>query len=67
MNLKDKSRYEYKAIQPIEKTGLEKQNTAITHVTNLFPYFLNPLFPCKRAAYWRCCCTNITGAYTESQ
>ena len=51
MNLKDKSRYEYKAIQPIEKTGLEKQNTAITHVTNLFPYSPISLFPCKRCAF----------------
>ncbi len=51
MNLKDKSRYEYKAIQLIKKTGLEKQNAGLTHVTNLFPYFLNPLFPCKRAAF----------------
>ena len=42
---------EREAIQLIKKTGLEKQNTAITHVTNLFPYFLNPLFPCKRAAF----------------
>ena len=67
MNLKDKSRYEYKAIQLIKKTGLEKQNAGLTHVTNLFPYFLNPLFPHHPRGYWRCCCTNITGAYTEPQ
>ena len=39
-------------IQPIEKAGLEQQNTGLIHVKNLFPYFLNPLFPCsKRAAF----------------
>ena len=24
---------------------IDKQNTGLIHVTNLFPYFLNPLFP----------------------
>ena len=39
-------------IQPIEKAGLEQQNTGLIHVKNLFPYFLNPLFPCsKRSAF----------------
>ncbi len=43
---------EREAIQPIEKAGLEQQNTGLIHVKNLFPYFLNPLFPCsKRAAF----------------
>ena len=51
-------RYQYviasecEAIQPIEKAGLKQQNTGLTPVKNLFPYFLNPLFPCsKRAAF----------------
>ncbi len=30
---------------------LEKQNAGLTPDTNLFPYFLNPLFPCKRCAF----------------
>ena len=38
------------AIQPIKKTGLEKQNAELTHVTNLFPYSPISLFPCKRCA-----------------
>ena len=43
---------ECEAIQPIEKAGLEQQNTGLIHVKNLFPYFLNPLFPCsKRVAF----------------
>ena len=43
---------ECEAIQPIEKAGLEQQNTGLIHVKNLFPYFLNPLFPCsKRSAF----------------
>ena len=38
-------------IQLIEKTGLEKQNAGLTHVTNLFPYSPISLFPCKRCAF----------------
>ena len=34
--------------QLIKKTGLEKQNAELTHVTNLFPYSLIPLFPSSR-------------------
>ncbi len=30
---------ECEAIQPIEKAGLEQQNTGLIHVKNLFPYF----------------------------
>ena len=32
-------------IQLIKKTGLEKQNAELTHVTNLFPYSPISLFP----------------------
>ena len=32
-------------IQLIKKTGLEKQNAGLTHVTNLFPYSPISLFP----------------------
>ncbi len=43
---------ECEAIQPIEKAEQEKQETGLLPDTNLFPYFLNPLFPCsKRAAF----------------
>ena len=43
---------EREAIQPIEKAEQEKQETGLLPDTNLFPYFLNPLFPCsKRAAF----------------
>ena len=38
-------------IQLIKKTGLEKQNAGLTHVTNLFPYSPISLFPCKRTAF----------------
>ena len=38
-------------IQLIKKTGLEKQNAGLTHVTNLFPYSSISLFPCKRTAF----------------
>ena len=30
---------ERETIQLIKKTGLEKQNAELTHVTNLFPYY----------------------------
>ena len=42
---------ECEATQPIEKAEQEKQEAGLTYVTNLFPYFLNPLFPCKRSAF----------------
>ena len=42
---------EREAIQPIKKTGLEKQSKGLTHVTNLFPYSPISLFPCKRCAF----------------
>ena len=42
---------EREANQLIKKTGLEKQNAELTHVTNLFPYSPISLFPCKRCAF----------------
>ena len=30
---------------------IDKQNTGLIHVTNLFPYFLNPLFPLPKWQY----------------
>ena len=35
----------------IKTKKLEQQETGLIHVKNLFPYFLNPLFPCKRSAF----------------
>ena len=35
----------------IKTKKLEQQEAGLIHVKNLFPYFLNPLFPCKRAAF----------------
>ena len=35
----------------IKTKKLEQQETGLTPDTNLFPYFLNPLFPCKRSAF----------------
>ena len=35
----------------IKTKKLEQQEAGLIHVKNLFPYFLNPLFPCKRCAF----------------
>ena len=35
----------------IKTKKLEQQEAGLTPVKNLFPYFLNPLFPCKRSAF----------------
>ena len=39
------SRRGTRAKRALNIVGIDKQNTGLIHVTNLFPYFLNPLFP----------------------
>ena len=39
------SRWGTQAKRALNVVRIDKQNTGLIHVTNLFPYFLNPLFP----------------------
>ena len=39
------SRRGTQAKRALNIVGIDKQNTGLIHVKNLFPYFLNPLFP----------------------
>ena len=39
------SRRGTRAKRALNIVRIDKQNTGLIHVTNLFPYFLNPLFP----------------------
>ncbi len=45
------SRWGTRAKRALNIVRIEKQNTGLNHVTNLFPYFLIPLFPLPKRQY----------------